>query len=589
MSSHTFWTMQKLMILSLLVIACAREQDTNATADRTDVSDTPTQSAPAPVATTSADTAAVALTGTVNSQAEGLMEGVLVTVRREEDSFAVTVVSDDQGRYSFPENRLQPGTYTVGIRAAGYELADRQTVSVNRQTTTRHDLNLRTAADIADQLSNGEWLLSMPGTLTEKQQFLACISCHTLQTVAKSRHNAEEFAHVVERMRGWAQGSTPIRPQMRPDSVGADGNIQERAPGERSIQLGNYASKVNLSSAPRWEYELKTFPRPTGQGTRVIMTEYDLRRPETLPHDAIVDTDGMVWYGDFGSQYLGKLDPSTGEIIEYAIPVTKPEVPAGSLDLNFDPDGNIFLGMMYQGVIMKFDRDTEEFSYWKSPLFDEGDDARTAMVTPTRANVDGKVWVGGVDEFQVDLESGVWTTIDYTKGVAPEMVKAASRIGSYGVAVDSMNNFYGLQLGGDFVTRVDARTMVSTPYRTPTPDSGPRRGHMDPDDRLWFGEFRGNRIAMFDTRTEEFREWEVPVAWTNPYDVVLDRAGYAWGGGMTNDFVARLNTETDDITMYLLPGTTNIRRVDVDNSTSPPSFWVGDNLEGTLIRVEPLE
>jgi hypothetical protein len=41
--------------------------------------------------------------------------------------------------------------------------------------------------------------------------------------------------------------------------------------------------------------------------------------------------------------------------------------------------------------------------------------------------------------------------------------------------------------------------------------------------------------------------------------------------------------------MYLLPGTTNIRRVDVDNSTNPPSFWVGDNLGATLLRVEPLE
>ena len=94
---------------------------------------------------------------------------------------------------------------------------------------------------------------------------------------------------------------------------------------------------------------------------------------------------------------------------------------------------------------------------------------------------------------------------------------------------------------------------------------------------------------MFDTKAEEFREWEVPVAWTNPYDAILDQDGFAWGGGMTNDYVARVNTETDEVTMFLLPGTTNIRRVDVDNSTSPPSFWVGDNLEGTLIRVEPLD
>jgi len=589
MWSNSFWTLNKLLIISFLIIACSREQDTNTSADSTSALDTPTQTAQAPVGRTPADTLTVALSGTVSSQDEGLMEGVLVTVRREEDSFAITVVSDNQGRYRFPMDRLQPGTYAVRIRGAGYELPDGQSISVSAQSASRLDLNLRKTADVANHLSNGEWLLSMPGTKEEKQQFLGCISCHTLQRVLNSNHGSEDFAHVVQRMRSWAQGSTPLSPQIRPDSVGPDGNINVPPPSEASIRLGDYASKVNLSSVPRWEYELKTFPRPTGQGTRVIVTEYDLPRPETLPHDAIVDDDGKVWYGDFGSQYLGKLDPSTGETIEYVIPETKPGVPAGSLDLNFDPEGNIFLGMMFQGVIVKFNRETEEFSYWKSPLFDQGDDARTAMVTPTRVNVDGKVWVGGVEEFQVDLASGVWTAIDYTEGVAPDMVDAASRIGSYGVAVDSMNNFYGLQLRGDFVTRVDARTMVSTPYRTPTADSGPRRGHMDLEDRLWFGEFRGNRIAMFNTKTEEFREWEVPVPWTNPYDVVLDRAGYAWGGGMTNDFVARLNTETDEITMYLLPGTTNIRRVDVDNSTSPPSFWVGDNLEGTLIRVEPLE
>jgi len=39
----------------------------------------------------------------------------------------------------------------------------------------------------------------------------------------------------------------------------------------------------------------------------------------------------------------------------------------------------------------------------------------------------------------------------------------------------------------------------------------------------------------------------------------------------------------------LLPRTTNIRRVNVDNSTNPPTFWVGNNLEGIIIRVEPLE
>ena len=532
-----------------------------------------------------------ALAGVVSSQEEGPMEGVLVSAKREGAKFTVTVVSDAQGRYSFPANRLEPGPYAVRIRAVGYEVPNPGPVTVAAQRTAQLELKLRKAADIAYHLSNGEWLLSMPGTEAQKQHFLGCVSCHTLERIVRSRYNAQEFAQVVRRMGTYTQGSTPLRPQRRPDRGGAGGDMEAPAGGEadRATRLGQYASTINLSQVSRWEYPLKTLPRPTGKGTRVIMTEYDLPRPETLPHDAIVDKDGMVWYGDFGSQFLGKLNPKTGEIVEYPIPPAKPGAPTGFLDMNFDPDGNIFLGTMYQGVVSKFDPKTKTFTNWKNPKYDQGDAARTAMVTPTRLNVDGKIWVGADAEYQVDLKTGTWTPIDYTKGVPPNMVEAAKRIGSYGVAVDSQNNFYGLNLGGTYITRIDAKTMVSKPFATPTPNSGPRRGHMDPQDRLFFAEFRGNRIAMFDTKAEKFTEWALPVAWTNPYDAIVDKNGFAWGGGMTNDFVGRVNTRNGEVTMYLLPGTTNVRRVDVDNSTSPPSFWIGDNLGATLIRVEPLE
>src|ERR1700720_4320271 len=64
----------------------------------------------------------VALTGQVSSQEEGPMEGVLVSARRVGSTFTVTVVSDQQGRYNFPRVRLEPGEYSLGIRAVGYDL-----------------------------------------------------------------------------------------------------------------------------------------------------------------------------------------------------------------------------------------------------------------------------------------------------------------------------------------------------------------------------------------------------------------------------------------------------------------------------------
>ena len=65
--------------------------------------------------------------------------------------------------------------------------------------------------------------------------------------------------------------------------------------------------------------------------------------------------------------------------------------------------------------------------------------------------------------------------------------------------------------------------------------------------------------------------------------------GTCLGGGINNDRVARVNASTADMVEYLLPRSTNIRRVSVDNSSSAPAFWVGNNLGASLMRVEPLE
>ena len=97
-------------------------------------------------------------------------------------------------------------------------------------------------------------------------------------------------------------------------------------------KFAQYLSTINLSKVSKWEYPLKTLPRPKGKSTRVIITEYDLPRPEAMPHDAAMDGEGMIWYSDFGSQYLGKLDPKTAKVVEYPVPVTKPGAPAGALD-----------------------------------------------------------------------------------------------------------------------------------------------------------------------------------------------------------------------------------------------------------------
>ena len=549
----------------------------------------------------------VALTGVVSSVEEGPMEGVLVSAKRAGSTITLTVVSDAQGRYRFARTRLEPGSYAVRIRAIGYELKGQSDAGsgppeggpyiVASSKTTQLDLKLRKTDDLASQLSNGEWFMSWPGSAEIKNGLLNCTQCHSLQPIVRSHYSADEWVAVIERMARYAQGSTPARPQLRPGSGRGSAILAQSMAGregERPIQsalvrqTAEYLATINLNQRSKWSYSLQTLPRPRGTSTHVVITEYDLPRPETLPHDAAVDADGNVWYADFGTHAIGMLNPKTGSVVEYPIPTTKPAAPGGSLDLVFDKQGDIWLGTMYQGSLAKFDRRSKTFQTWGSPTFRDRDEARIAMVMPINADVDGQVWIGGDNEYQVDVKTGTWKTVDYSVGL-PKDAAMLRELSSYGVASDSQNNFYGLNLNSTYIIRVDAKTKKVTPFPTPTPNAGPRRGHMDAQDRLWFAEFRANRIAMFDTRAQTFREWPVPSAWANVYDAIADRAGYAWAGGMNNDRVVRVNIASGETAEYLLPRSTNIRRVNVDDRTSPPTFWVGNNLGATLVKVEPLE
>ena len=299
------------------------------------------------------ESAASALDGRVTSQEEGAMEGVLVSAKRAGSTITVTVVSNAQGQYSFPRSRLEPGQYSVRIRAVGYEVENPGPVEITPQKAAQLDLKLHKARDLSRQLSNGEWLVSMPGTLEQKQVFLGCTSCHTLERIVRSQHDAGEFAEVLRRMTTYAQGSTPSRPQVRPSGLAGNGDAEGPMgggppPPSAVIQKrAEYMASVNLSSTSQWNYPLRTNPRPKGKATKVIITEYDLPRKEAMPHDAVVDAQGMVWYSDFGSQFVGKLDPKTGEVVEYPVPLMDPKEPRGALDLEIDPSGYVWLGTMY--------------------------------------------------------------------------------------------------------------------------------------------------------------------------------------------------------------------------------------------------
>jgi streptogramin lyase len=532
-----------------------------------------------------------ALSGEVTSPAGRPMEGVVVGATRAGTTITIEVVSNHAGDYEFPASSIGPGRYQLGIRAIGYALAGPGEVAVREGSTTTANLSLRTATDIDDQMTNADWLISMRGNRRQKELLLNCTTCHTVERIVTSHFTAQDFGGVMQVMAGFANQASDLEPQRKlevPESIAAHW-------GEGKTTLAKFMASNDESATGKLRYPLETLPRPSGRSTDVIYTVYALPRPSIQPHDVVVDASGTVFFSEFGDDDLGRLDPRTGKVQEYPIPTMRPKEPTGSLDLEFDEQGNLWVARMNQGGIAEFNKATGKFKVYEvaKPLLTVT--TQDPMVAPEHRQVDGKVWMNAESIpglYRVDIRTGkwqVWKPYGVMKGGGGGEYAFGRPHSVYGVYSDAHNNAFFCDFSGENIGEIDAKTGKVTLFPTPTPHSRPRRGEMDAQGRLWFAEWRGNKIGMFDTRTHEFKEWPIPVPYFAPYQVVRDKNGELWAGGMSSDRIVRLNPRTGKMTVYLLPDSTNIRRMFVDDSGPRPVLWIGNNHGASIIRMEPLD
>ena len=513
------------------------------------------------------------ITGKVSAPGEASMEGVVVSAKK--GIVTVSVVSNEKGEFSFPAGKIGAGDYALSVRAVGYNLEGPKTVSVAADKPAVLDVKLVKTRNLASQLTNLEWMMSAPGTDEQKKALTGCTNCHSVERILSSSYNADEFFEVIKRMAQYSNNSFYKKPQIRAEVR----DINRFVPNADKVAA--YFASINRSEGER-TWELKTLPRLTGDSTKVVITEYDLPEQTIQPHDVMVDSDGTtVWHSDFSGQILGRLDTQTLHHKTYPVPLQRQGWPTGALDLEPDPDGNIWMGLMFQHGAAKFDRKTEQFTMIKLPPDLLKADSQQAMVGPQNINVDGKLWMqdparNGI--YRVNLADGKTELFEPFKN---------SRGGPYSIFSDKQNNIWFLDFGGQNIGKIDAKTGQSSLFPTPTKGSRPRRGRIDADGKIWFAEFGGERVGMFDTKTEKFQEWEVPGKFYAPYDAMTDKNGNVWTGGMNADRVTRINTATGKITEYQLPRYTNIRRIYVDNSQAKPVLWVGNNHGAAIIKVEP--
>jgi virginiamycin B lyase len=547
----------------------------------------------------SKDQPVATLTGMVTSDAEGHMGGVLVTARPEGANVTVTVISDDQGHYAFPPGKLQLGKYTLAIRAAGYELAGQTVAEIKPDKEAHVDIKLVKTKDLASQLTGAEWMMSIPGNEKQKKALFHCDQCHSLDLVAKSTYEADGWLITLHRMQNqWQAGSTfthPMPPAFPPKEYPSD------------PELAKYLSSINLSGdRTTWPYELKTFPRPRGADTKVVITEYEIPRAGSSPHDLAIDQDEMVWYSDFQAPNIGRLDPRTGQFKEWRLPRLKPGLPENNLTIELDKQGNPWLPRGYQGcAATMFDVKTEKFQTWSAPA-EYNDDH--ASCTQGNVGPNGMVWFNSFNTskmFELDPKTGDVKVFNafpagsaqfkgpnrvFYFGIDENFATAEKTHKMYGSAIAANGDAIYCDIEGSTIAVLDHTTGQVTLYPTPTPAAAPRRGSIDSAGNFWFGEWMASQLGMFDPQTKEIKEWRPHIQWSGNYRAIRGKNGDVWSGGMSTDYVHRLNPKTAEWREYMLPTLGGeMRDIKIDDSGAAPKVWVPLVHAGILAKIEPLE
>jgi streptogramin lyase len=517
------------------------------------------------------------LAGRVVSSAGEALAGIPVRAHRDNGTITVAVYTDASGEYSFPGwSDLAPGSYSIAIELADFEHTA-QPVALSKDKVARVDFTLKSKPLAYEDATASEIIAGLPGTDRQKVLFSQCSNCHTLQWALQAGRTKEEWVAVIKKMAGRAaEQETP--------GTYAFGQKQFIEP------LAEYLTSIRGPESSD-SIPFKQRPRPTdAASTNLVVTEYALPRGGAhelymlrgdrrfvWPHDVIMN-DKYAYYTDHFSYVLGRIDIKTGEGTEIPFPLpkgagregrnmtgeadTRAGAPGGGAhELQFDRHGNVIVGM--DGGTVKYDPETGRFMGWSAGRAMFGLDS------------DGNVWnlqrngdLAKIDTsseelkrttFQIPKNKGIYDTDTDSKGRTHLYIWQEGKIGIF-----------------------DPKTVEYAEYLTPTPMSGPRRGQIDGQDRLWAAEFYAGQLLMFDPNDKVIKEYPL-VSGTKPYTAPYaepysasadDKNQMVWTHDFSSGRLYRIDMNTGQSTEYLTPSNYEVRDLKVDTSSSRPTVWV---------------
>jgi virginiamycin B lyase len=236
----------------------------------------------------------------------------------------------------------------------------------------------------------------------------------------------------------------------------------------------------------------------------LAVVEYKLPRDGAFPHDPAVGGDGIVWYTDQQNSFIGRLDPATGKIEEYALPAAArdPHTP-------LIRKGIVWFTVQQSNVYGRFDPRTHEAKVWTVPT------SRALPYGMVNAP-DGSIWVAlfGTNKLgRIDAESGALREINLPQsGARPRRL-----------VVDESGVVWYSDFARGYLGSYNPKTGAFKEWLSPGgASSAPYGIAIAPDGRIFYDEARPGTIVAFDRKSGQAETIKIPTPGSTVRNISVD-------------------------------------------------------------------
>ncbi|MYE49554.1 MAG: hypothetical protein F4X96_08980 [Gammaproteobacteria bacterium] len=477
---------------------------------------------------------------------------------------AVTVFTDERGRFSFPRAFANASSekLPVTVRALGFEQLRTASSFNGSDEIANLTIVMRRVANQAAVAPSSAWLDSVQDPEDVAVIVQNCVSCHQFPAP-----EIRDFANAIHDMHG---NSGPALEQSWSMSVKymnylyveefARGNPKRKVDVQASywqFPVEPLAKKITELFPGRMDYvEDYDWGAPLIVTPDTVISEYEVPDPNAIREAVLMGSD--LWIADVNSDDLIRVNRFTGEQRVFTVPS---DVPVGPHTLNKGSDGSLWVTGLFNGIVAQLvDPENEEWRVW--PVRDEkvrGVGIHDVTFDPKHealTDTEGRLWYSNIAANAVGYfhpETGAVGNY-----IAPEIPgRPGARAQLYGALMESdRKHVWYSQLGigafGSFNTEtLEFEELVVMPSM----NAGPRRLTISEEDILYVPMFGGGQLVEYDTQArKQIGIYDLPDRGSAPYAVTWDPVRQVvWIATSNADVIYRFDPSTKEFGVLPLP------------------------------------